>query len=133
MDNMTRTFLTAVVVVAFSVGPVATASAQATRAEAEAEIRALQADIAKATKEIGDRKVGIFAADVAIAFAEAALAREQQKPNPNQGDVLALQIAVAVAKAGKNTLVSEKQDWERYQRGQEQALAQWEAYLRQLP
>jgi predicted rRNA methylase YqxC with S4 and FtsJ domains len=131
MDNVTRTSLTAVAVVMFWVGLVSTASAQ-TRAEAEAEIRTLQTNIANATKEISNRNVAIILADVGIALLEKILADEQQKANPDPKVVALANIELELAKLAKKKVVQEKQDWERFQRDQQQALAEWKEYLRQL-
>ena len=101
------------------------------RSEAEATIRALQADISNAVKEIGNLDNRILAGDVLIAANEVAIVEAQKQPD-NQAAVITLQITLGVLKAKKNDLLREKQDWERFRRERQQSLAEWQAYLRQL-
>ncbi|WP_020472665.1 hypothetical protein [Zavarzinella formosa] len=95
------------------------------------EISQCKANISKATTEITDRTNRIFAGDLLIIAAELAVAEAKKKEN-NEGAVFVLELSLAALKVKKNSLITEKQDWERYKRECEKNLSDWEAYLRRI-
>jgi hypothetical protein len=105
--------------------------AQDARTKARNTIRQCKANISRATSEISKLASRITAGDILIAINKVGLNKEMMKPN-NEGKILALKITLAALEAARNTLVKNKQNWERYKISEQRSLATWEAYLRKL-
>ena len=117
--------------VAALMGLAGSVHAEDARANARNEIRLYKADIRKANAEISSRKSRIFAGELLIIAAEAAV-DEAKKKKDNEAAVIVLQLSLAALKTKKDDLVKEKQEWQIYKEECQQALAEWEAYLRKL-
>jgi hypothetical protein len=98
--------------------------------DARATVAQIKANIRRANTEISNLRGKIVVADLGIVLNEAAIDKAVKEGRMN--DATALRLLLVGLKATKDSLVQDKQKWEKFLQGQEKALPAWEAEVKRL-
>lgn len=98
--------------------------------DARATVAQIKANIRRANTEISNLRGKIVAADLGIVVNEAAIDKAVKEGRTN--DATVLRLLLVGLKATKDSLVHDKQKWEKFLQGEEKVLPGWEAEVKRL-